>query len=271
MTHGAYRFIVFTKPWQIGLEELGEKVAGWGFDGIELPVRPGFSVTPDNIADELPRAERLLRERWGLRIESIAGPTTPDAIRACGEAGIGVIRVCSALAKTEAYGNGEARLQREWGGLLPHLQDAKVAIGVQNHSGRFVPVHAMGLARLLAPFDPRYVCAVWDAAHNALEGEEPEIALDHICGPALRMVNLKNGFKRQVTGSASGPVTWRTYWTSGRQGVASWPRVAADLRRRGWGGPICLTAEYSDPASVDRLIAEDLPYARTLFSDDVTV
>jgi hypothetical protein len=41
--------------------------------------------------------------------------------------------------------------------------------------------------------------------------------------------------------------------------------VVAELKRRSYQGVVCLTAEYSDQASVDRLIAEDLAYARSLF------
>ena len=40
-------FSVFTKPWKTQpLVEVGELVKRLGFDGIELPVRPGFQVEP---------------------------------------------------------------------------------------------------------------------------------------------------------------------------------------------------------------------------------
>jgi hypothetical protein len=109
------------------------------------------------------------------------------------------------------------------------------------------------------------VAAVWDAAHNALEGEEPELAIDivwsHLC-----MVNLKNAFWRRVTGPEAADVTWQPYWTSGRQGLASWPRVAQILMQRSYAGVVCLTAEYSDETDVARLIAEDVAYARSLWA-----
>ena len=261
-----YRFSVFTKPWNLPLPELGAKITGLGIDGIELPVRPGYAVHPENMASELPRAAVLLRDEFGLTIESIAGPATPEAIEACANAGIRVIRLCPTLHKAECYLDGEARYQREWESLTPYLNQAGVTLGIQNHSGRCVPVNAFGLRHLLTPFNPHHVAAVWDAAHEALEGTEPEIALDVLPLAALRMVNLKNGFRRRATGPEAADVAWRTYWTSGRQGFASWPRVAADLQRRGWNGTVCLTAEYSDSESLDRLIAEDIAYAQALFA-----
>jgi hypothetical protein len=41
------------------------------------------------------------------------------------------------------------------------------------------------------------------------------------------------------------------------------------LKEMGYTGPICLTAEYSDEHAVDRLITEDLEFARSLFDDAI--
>jgi hypothetical protein len=41
--------------------------------------------------------------------------------------------------------------------------------------------------------------------------------------------------------------------------------VAAELKRRNYAGVVCLTAEYSEEKEVNRLIAEDISYARGLF------
>ena len=106
--------------------------------------------------------------------------------------------------------------------------------------------------------------AVWDAAHNALEGEEPEIGIE-IVWSHLSMVNLKNALRVRRPAPEGAPAEWETRWVGGRDGFASWPRVAAELKEREWRGPVCLTAEYSDEAAVDRLIAEDIAFARSLF------
>lgn len=262
MNNSSFRFTVFTKPWKLDLAALGQKMAALGADGIELPVRPGYPVEPDNVSAELPKAARLLKDEFGLSIDTIAGPTDHATIAACQEAGIGIIRICPNLQKGESYPDGETRWRREWDALVPFLGEHNVAIGIQNHSGRFVPVHAMGLARLLEHYDPRHVCAVWDPAHNALEGEEPEMALDVLgTGPRLRVLNLKNGVKRR-----NDEGNWRTSWVGAKEGIASWPRVAVDLQKRGWTGLVCMSAEYSEPSAVDRLIAHDLAYAKSLFA-----
>jgi sugar phosphate isomerase/epimerase len=264
MPQGGIAFSVFTKPWKMPLPELAAMVAGWGFDGVELPVRPGYDrqVLPENVRRDLPEAARILAGS-GLRIFSVAGPTDEATIATCAELGIPTIRIMAGIGP-EGYRPAVEGLQREFDRLLPLLEKYGVTLGVQNHSGRMIG-HALGLRDLLAPYDPRYVAAVWDAAHNALQGEEPEVALD-IVWPHLCMVNLKNAFWQRTNGPEAEVAAWRIHWTSGRHGLASWPRVAAELRRRAYHGVVCLTAEYSDEAAVERLVAEDLAFARSLFA-----
>jgi sugar phosphate isomerase/epimerase len=240
-------------------------VRGWGFDGIELPVRPGYQVTPERAQQDLPAAARLLAD-YGLRIFSIAvprGPVAKELVAACAEAGVPVIRI-TVVVGPEGYMAAEARARRELEALLPVLRQHGVTLGVQNHCDQMV-CNAMGLRRLLEPFDRRSVAAVWDAAHNALNGEGPEMAIDiiwdHLC-----MVNLKNAYWRRVNGPEAEVAEWRPWWTSGPQGLASWPRVAAELKRRAYRGVVCLTAEYSEEAAVVRLISQDIQFARRLLS-----
>jgi sugar phosphate isomerase/epimerase len=183
-------FSVFTKPWKIPIPELGPLIRGFGFDGIELPVRPGYPVEPAVVARDLPIAAQQLSE-FGLRIFSVAGPTDEPTIATCAELGIPMIRIMAPIGP-ESYRAAEELLRRDLDALVPLLERYGVTVGVQNHYGHHIS-NASGLRALLQGFDPRHVAAIWDAAHNALEGEEPELALD-IIWPHLRMVNLKNAF-----------------------------------------------------------------------------
>lgn len=257
-------FSVFTKPWKTQpITQVGELVRRLGFDGIELPVRPGFQVEPENVARDLPRAARQLSE-LGVSIYSVAGPTDEATIAACAEAGVPVIRTMARIGKEEGYLAGEARYQSVFDELVPLLDRYGVTIGVQNHCDWFV-ANAVGLRSLIARYDPKHVAAVWDAAHEALNGGLPELAIDavwsHLC-----MVNLKNAIWRRTTGPEAEYAEWEHYWTSGRHGLAVWPRVAEELKRRGYEGVVCLTAEYSDHSSVERLTAEDIAFAKSLFA-----
>lgn len=255
---------VFTKPWKTpSISELGQLVRTLGFDGIEFPVRPGYQVEPENVIRDLPAAARQLADE-GVKIYSVAGPTDETTIVACGEAGVPVIRTMARVAPEESYIEAEERYRREYDALLPLLEKHGVTIGVQNHCGRFV-TSAVGLRALISAYDKRYVAAVWDAAHEALSGGPPDLALNAIW-PQLCMVNLKNAFWQRTSGPEALYATWRHYWTSARQGLCEWPRVIEELKTRRYEGVVCLTAEYSDHDAVERLIAEDIDLAKSLFA-----
>jgi sugar phosphate isomerase/epimerase len=252
------QFSVFSKPWRQPLPDLAAQVKAWGFDGIELPVRPGYQVPPENVGRGLPEAVRILGEH-GLKIFSVAGPTDETTITACAEQGVPLIRIMADLG-SRGYLEGEDALRRDFDRFLPLLEKYGMRVGVQNHFGRMV-CHALGLRR---GYSPRCIGAVWDAAHNALQGEEPELALD-ILWPLLLMVNLKNAIWQRTNPPEAESAQWAPWWVSGRQGLASWTRVATELKKRSYAGVVCLTAEYSEEKEVNRLIAEDIAYARGLF------
>jgi len=258
---------VFTKPWKnLPLPELARRVKSLGFDVIELPVRPGFQVEPEGIERDLPAAARLLAQE-GIRILNVTADMPLDderLYRACAEAGIGMNRVMF-WQRDMDYFAAEAEARRRLDAALPFCERYDFQIGVQNHSGRFVPVNEMGLVNLLKDYNPRQVAAVWDPAHNALEGMNSDSALDvlarHLC-----VVNLKNAYWRRVSGPEAAVAEWKIYWTSGAQGRASWSQVIAKLKAIDYQGPICFSAEYSDEERVDELIVEDLAFARGLLT-----
>jgi len=256
---------VFVKPWKsLSLPELATHIVQLGFRWIELPVRPGFACQPESIEQDLPNAVKALGDQ-GVRILNVTVDSSLDDERvyaACAEAGIDLNRVMFRV-RNRNYWEAEADARRQLDAAIPLCERYGVRIGVQNHAGDFVGVHEFGLYNLLKDYDPRYVGAIWDAAHNALEGMAPEIALD-VLADRLMIVNLKNAFWQRVNGPEAEVAEWKIYWTSGRHGRASWPRVIAKLKAMDYTGPICLTAEYSDEHAVDRLIQADLAFACSL-------
>lgn len=212
-------FSAFTRPWKTPLPILGAFIKKLGFDGIELPVRPGYQVTPEKVTTDLRVATQILAD-CGLAITSIAGPTDEPTIAACAEANIPVIRVCLDIPADVSYLDHEANLRHQFDALLPLLERYGVTLGIQNHQGRFV-ANAMGIRHLIEQYDRRYIGAVLDFAHCALHGEIPELALDivwsHLC-----LVNLKNAYWQRTNGPEAAVAVYGHYWTNGRQGLASW-------------------------------------------------
>lgn len=261
-------YAVFAKPWKnLTILELAKHIKKLGFEWIELPVRPGFACEPDNIETSLPMAITLLADE-GVHVLNVtaANPLTDERLYvACLRAGIRMNRVMFDRREGENYWKAEARARKKLDEAMPLCERYGFQIGIQNHYGLCVPVNAMGMHNLVKEYDPKYVGAIWDPAHNALEGEASEPALD-IVSSHLCIVNLKNAYWKVVAESAADSRDWEVYWATGRQGRASWPQVAAKLKRMDYSGAVCLSAEYSESHRVDSLIVEDLAYAQACFS-----
>ena len=118
-------YTVFTKPWKNkSLPELAKFVSDLGFDGVELPVRPGYQVQPENVTKGLPEAARIFADH-GVRIGTLAGPTDEVTIAACAEAGVPIIRVCESIDMKLGYMATEQKLRSGYDALLPLLKQAR--------------------------------------------------------------------------------------------------------------------------------------------------
>ena len=262
MNDAKVEFTVFSKPWKMPLAELGKFVKDMGFSGIELPVRPEYQVLPESVSAGLPEAAKILAD-CGIRIGSVAGPTDEATIAACGKAGVGIIRTMVDVPKDASYMDTMHKAMAGWEKLVPALDAHGVTIGVQNHCNRQI-TSAMGLRYVAEKFDPKHVGAVLDFGHSGLAGEPPDMAID-IVGRHLCLVNLKSAYWTRTNGPEADTAAWSTHWTTGRHGQTHWPTVANELKKSGYQGDICITAEYSDHDQIDRFAAEDVAFVKSLF------
>ena len=254
---------VFTKPWrepQVGA--LGELVAGMGFDAVELPVRPGYQVTPDEVSTALSAAARELA-RSGVGIASIASGTDEATFAACADAGVPFIRIMVPIG-VNGYAATGTEIRRVLAGLSERAERYGVRVAVQPHYDDYI-ADSSELFALLQDVDPRHVAAIWDSAHDALARKRPEHGLE-LLWPWLGIVNLKSAYYERVDepASAFGDPVWEPVFTDARSGMAEWGRALAYLAERGFAGPICLTAEYTDESDLVAKVTRDLEYAQSL-------
>ena len=255
---------VFTKPWPTdSVPELAKRVAGLGLDSAEVPVRPGYQVELATAERELPKLVSVFADH-GLTVASVASVLDERAFAACANAGIGVIRIMAPITRGE-YLRSEEELRKQLDGAMPLCERHRVKVGVQQHYGDHV-CDATGLRLLLDRADHHWVGAIWDAAHDALAGLEPENGID-LVWDRLLMVNLKNAYYERTNGPEAPQAKWARHFTTGRHGLASWPRVLAELKRRKYSGTLCLTAEYHDEGDVDRLCQDDVQYVKGLMTE----
>ena len=256
---------VFTKPWrETSVWELGKFVKELGFDGIEFPLRNGYQLEPAD-ARKLPKLAEQFADH-GLKIFSVASGTDEEVFAGCAEAGIPLIRIMPVIDMEIGYVKSEKKARAELEALMPLCEKYGVKVAAQQHYGHNV-VDSMGLLHFLEGLDPKLAGAIWDSAHDALAGQQPEYGLD-IVWDYLSMVNFKNAYYHRVNGPEAEEAQWKRYFTAGNQGLASWPRAAKYLKKRNYDGVVCLTAEYTNEADVDRLIRLDAAYARSLFEQE---
>jgi len=263
---------VFTKPWTDALPALADRVAGLGLQGVELPVRPGYQVTPETAAAGLPAAARTFAER-GLEIRSIAGSIDEATIAACGEAGVPVIRICVAIDPAVGFRATVEDYRRRFDALVPVLERHGVAIGVQNHSGAQIG-SAAGVLHLIEKYDPKHVCAVLDMAHCAVAGEPTALAVDILADRMRGLANFKSAFHRRVNGPEEEAV-YKVHWTTHRHAGYSWREFVQCLRKVGFAGAYCLPAEYSHPSGKGQrmgddaiaFLRDDIAFLRTLLAE----
>jgi sugar phosphate isomerase/epimerase len=110
------RYVMFTKHLQtMSVREAGETIKSLGFDGVELTVRPGGHVLPQNVDEELPRAVETLGE-IGLSVPALVveihnrGEEYAAAVcRAAGRAGATVLRTRAPATASSAPSGSRSR------------------------------------------------------------------------------------------------------------------------------------------------------------------
>src|SRR5262245_50785269 len=96
------QYVYFTKSLQsLDVPGLIAFLKEAGLDGADLAVRPGYPVTPENVAAELPKAAKAFQDA-GLVIGLVTAATNlndPDSaaakalFEACGKAGVPAIKI----------------------------------------------------------------------------------------------------------------------------------------------------------------------------------
>ena len=258
----SYRYSIFTKPYKtLSMDELGRKVQSMGFSAIEYPLREGYQVALNDAENGMAELAKVL-EKYGVAVSSIASATEEWAFAGCRAAGGKILRIMAATDKKQRYLDWEKSYIRYLESIEPLARKYGVTVGIQNHYGPMAS-STMELKRIVDKFDPRYIAAVWDAAHSGLAGEQTEQALD-IIWDNLCLVNFKNAYYRRVNGPEAPYAKFEPYFTLGRHGTADYAKIAGYLKERGYKGDICLPAEYSDEGLVDELAPVELAYVKTL-------
>lgn len=240
------KLVTFTKPLQsLSYDELADRMAECGFEGIEAPVRSGGHIVPQDVEEELPKMVEALKKR-DLTIEiltssinSIDSPNAEQTLKVAKELGIKQYRMAYYLYDLK---KPVQRQLREFAAKLKDLVAMNQEIGIQgsyqNHSGeRYVGAPLWDLYHLVREHPPEAIGSGFDIGHATIEGGLSWPVQWNLFQTHLASVYVKD-FKW---------VDGRPRWVPLGEGQLSGKFFEA-LRQSEFRGPITLHIEYGDHA-----------------------
>ena len=237
-------FCVFTKPFNsLSYDELADRIAELGFDGLEAPVRAGGHVEPVNVEDELPELVEALGKR-NLEITVLTSdindpndPLTKRVIRTA--ATLGIQRYRMQYFKYDLDRSVVDQIG-EWQPQLRDLAALNHDFGIrglyQNHSGtNYLGAALWDVKLALEGISPEDIGVAYDIRHATAEAGMSWPATFNMIRPLVDTVYVKD-FSWGETKPTNVPLG------EGRVD----PTFFKMLRDSGFTGPISLHEEYLD-------------------------
>ncbi len=250
------------------VEQVIESLKQVGAEGVDLCVRPGYPVTPENAATALAPAAEKIRAA-GLAIPLVTGPAeltnekAPHAeplFRACGEANIPMIKVGYWSAPTDQYWQAVERMKADVESLAKLGEQHGVKPLLHTHSGSYMALNAAALMHVLKGFEPARVGAYVDVGHLAICGEPPALAFA-MTQEWLAAVAIKDLIRvRAANGKAA------TQMAMVGEGFVDWEETMKWLVGHHFRGPLSFHSEFESPTMQQRLeqTKKDIAFVRGL-------
>jgi sugar phosphate isomerase/epimerase len=266
----------------LSVAEVCRQVRAIGFDGLDLTMRPGGHVRPENAEMGLSEAKRLA-DAANLSIpmattgvKSADSPHAEDVFAAAAHYGVRKLKL------------GYWRYQ-PFGTLVKQLDDARrqlesvVKLGrkyhvlpcVHMHSGDIVSNGGPATYLILKDFAPADVGAYADSMHLVAEGGVAgwQMGLD-LLAPWIALVGIKNFRFVEDGRDANGQLRFRVQKTPLADGQCPMPEFMAHLALLKYDGIVSVHSEYKGRGSFRSLTtpellaqsAEDLKYLKRVLA-----
>ncbi|MDA0807117.1 MAG: sugar phosphate isomerase/epimerase [Planctomycetota bacterium] len=235
---------VFTKPFNsLTFDELADRIAELGFDGVEAPIRSGGHIEPAAVPDELPRFVEALRKRnleltvMTSDINDPNDPLTEKVLKTASELGVRRYRM-----KYFKYDFNQPILKQldEWRPRFKDLAAMNRQFGVtalyQNHAGRnYLGAPLWDLRQILDGIAVNEIGVAYDIRHATVEAGMSWPVTYHMIRPHIETVYVKdfvwNGARPKNVPLGEGNVSAEFFQM---------------LKKSDFNGPVSLHEEYLD-------------------------
>jgi L-ribulose-5-phosphate 3-epimerase len=243
--------------------ELGGIAKQLGFEGVDLAVRPGGHVEPQQVHVDLLRAIETIRDE-GMDVPMITtglvSATEPWALpilNIAGKSGVPYFKPGYWRYKPGDEIEGRvAQVRIDFAGLVQLGKHFNIAAGFHNHSGAYVGAAVWDIRTILSSLEPRWAGYYFDPGHATVEGGLGgwEISLRMVLR-RMKMVALKDFYWEKRNGK------WEVRWCPMGQGMVNWPVVFRAFAEAEFSGPLSLHVEY-EPANELDAISRDLGFLK---------
>ena len=249
---GKLKILIFSKHLQfLEGEELANRAAEIGFDGIDLTVRKGGHVEPDRVKQDLPPLVALMHRHsleTPMVTTDIVDANTPfaeDILRTIASLGIRRYRWMPSggfkYTADEPYPAQLERFKTRVAGLADLNRRCGVGAMYHTHSGlNLVGSSIWDLYIICKDFDPQAIGVNYDVGHATVEGGFGGwINSFRITGPHLRGIAVKDFlWARNAKGE------WAPEWVPLGDGMVRFPQFFAMVKQANFDGPVQLHFEY---------------------------
>lgn len=245
-----------------------------GVDGLDLTVRGGGHIEPQNAKEELPKAAKAARNE-GLQIMMLTtGITAPDRqaeeiVATCQE--LGIERIKLGYFPVGQFGNLAKRLgdvRNQLDAIVKLTAKYGVRPCVHLHSGPTIPSSGFMLYDLIRDMPPDRIGAYLDSYHMTITGGAGgwRQAID-LLRPWMSLVALKNFQWHRDSRDEIGQQKWHTDYCRLEDGIAPIPDFVRTIHEAGYRGFYTLHTEYRLPVNeCIKLTADDFGYLQKVFA-----
>lgn len=239
------RFVYFTKTLPaFQVDDWIRWCGANGLDGVDLAVRPGYPVTPENALAKLPFwREAFLKAKLTIGLvtapTSLNDPNHPDARRlfkACQSAGIPAVKIGYFPFEGD-YPVARNKARQALEGFAALADSTGVKALFHTHSGKNLGNNAAGQRLLLEGIDPHQVGSFLDTGHLALGGGPFPTELE-LVKPWFSCLAIKD------VEWTKGPKEWKSGIVPAGKGIVRWNEVGAALKGLKYQGTVSLHGEY---------------------------
>ena len=171
---------IFSKHLQfLNYKDMAKVAKEIGFDGVDLTVRPGGHVEPENAKRDLPEAVEAIRSEGLESVMMTSGVNNAEdrmniqVLNTASERGIKYYRTSYYRIKGLKLPSWKATLdpfKKQFDALGKLNETLGLHGAYQNHSGIYVGSYMPDIAYLLEGNDPRWLGCQFDIRHATVEG-----------------------------------------------------------------------------------------------------